>query len=581
MGLRPTKGLFLFIGVIVIMGLTYKLLRISFPTELELDIIVSLALGAFLGYVFVGRLEQQQLESSHARTSLILSSMGEGMYGLDIEGRCTFINPAALRMLGYSEAELLGVVIRSLIEVSKDETTQSFGSANSSAFVTNMENVEVVNEMYRRKDGSRFHVSYTVSPLLSGTDVTGAVVVFRDITIQVQQQKELRRNAELMAGILGNSNSMIYLKDINGRYLMVNKRYREVFGLQEQDIVGKTDNEFLSPECASAFRDNDSEVFQTGREVQIEDHAELPDGIHYYVTVKFPLRTEDGSIYAIGGLSTDITERAQQEHRLEDSISKIGAINRELEKERLSAEQANVAKSAFLANMSHEIRTPLNGVIGMATLLQQTDLDAKQRKYVERITLSSMILLELISDVLDLSKIEAGQMHVEAISFDLRGVFSDIATLFHMKTEEKGIGLEIKIADSVASQVVGDPTRFRQILSNLVGNAIKFTHEGRVKVEVVPLSTDAVHQEIKVSVTDTGIGIAKNQMGSLFQKFQQADVSTTRKYGGSGLGLALSKELVQTMGGEIGVVSEEGHGSTFWFSIPFQLSPQAATPRVV
>ncbi len=520
-----------------------------------LGTLITLVAGTTLASYHMKRIHAFAMAASIKKNDLILSSMGEGMYGLDIQGRVTFINDSALKMLGYTKSELLGLEIRPLIEVT-DKQNQTFGSANSSARLNKVEHVEVVNELYRRKNGSCFHVAYTVSPLIDGTEVTGAVVVFRDIQDQVRQQQQLRKNAELMSAILSNSNSMFWLKDAQGQYLMVNKRFCEVFNLQCAEVVGKYDSDIFPEKTAIEKRSTDLQVIKSGHELQVEHTVEQQDGLHYFVTTKFPLKAEDGSIYAVGALSTDISEQ---------------------EKARVTAQEANIAKSSFLANMSHEIRTPLNGVVGMASLLQQTDLNPKQRKYVERITFSSMILLELINDVLDLSKIESGKFTVEKIAFNLTSIVGDIYQLFMLVAEEKGLEFKVNVAQNVQAEVVGDPTRFRQVVSNLVSNAIKFTAEGSVHLDVTVVKSDKDFEELRLAVTDTGIGVSPDKVRNLFQKFNQVDASTTRRYGGSGLGLALSKELTEAMGGSIGVDSAEGQGSTFWIQMSFQLAHHVST----
>jgi signal transduction histidine kinase/DNA-binding response OmpR family regulator len=228
-----------------------------------------------------------------------------------------------------------------------------------------------------------------------------------------------------------------------------------------------------------------------------------------------------------------------------------------------AAEAASVAKSEFLANMSHEIRTPMNGVIGMADVLASTELTPKQSACVEVIQSSGGVLLTIINDILDLSKIEAGRIELEREPFSVRRAVEDVAALIAARAAERGVELTARIAPDVPEQSLGDGGRFRQIMTNLVGNAAKFTHKGSIVVTVERLASGA----LKVSVADTGIGIEAEKISRIFEKFEQADNSTTRRYGGTGLGLAISKQLIALMGGEIGVSSEYGRGSTFWFTL--------------
>jgi signal transduction histidine kinase/CheY-like chemotaxis protein len=286
-----------------------------------------------------------------------------------------------------------------------------------------------------------------------------------------------------------------------------------------------------------------------------------------------PMLDGNGTLLGYRGSDMDITERKQAEEELE-------RINAELEQqmdftEQLAAkaEKATLAKSAFLANMSHDIRTPMNGVIGMTNLLLDTHLDHEQEHYAELIRSSGESLLTLINDILDLSKIEAGKLELEMLDFDLIHLLDDIAAAIAIRTHEKGLELLCAADPDVPALLRGDPGRLRQILTNLLGNAIKFTQQGEVTVRVTKLHETQDEVTLLFAVRDSGIGIPDDKIGLVFNEFTQTDVSITRQYGGTGLGLAISKQLAELMGGEIGVESEAGSGSEFWFTVRLKIQP--------
>ncbi|NOQ88088.1 MAG: response regulator [Gammaproteobacteria bacterium] len=261
---------------------------------------------------------------------------------------------------------------------------------------------------------------------------------------------------------------------------------------------------------------------------------------------------------------------------LKNEIQHGKKIEAELKEAKDKAEKMSLAKGEFLANMSHEIRTPMNGVIGTLQLLEGTKLDVEQKEFVETAHKSADALLAILNDILDISKIEAGKLSFENIAFDFKQIVKDIVVLYSLKSEQQGVLLVQEIDSDLPESLLGDPTRIRQIIVNLVSNALKFTRQGEVKVSVDVVKNNTESVDVKITVSDTGIGIPKAALETLFNAFTQADGSTTRKYGGTGLGLAIVSQLVDMMGGTLGVESEEGKGSAFWFIASFQNTDKAA-----
>jgi PAS domain S-box-containing protein len=523
----------------------------------------------------------------------------------------------------------------------------------------------------------------------------------------------LARAPQLLTSILDNSPNLIFLKDSGGRFMLANRRFAEVFGLEMEQIIGRTDHDLSPPEIADRFRANDRAVLKAAETMLLDEQAVHGGALHHYLSCKFPLRDDDGQVIGVGGVAIDVTERHEarreverQRRQFEQLLENVEAAvlivdvetrallyanraarelagigeegmqgsvcqsvfcrgdgegcplidghlerltserklrlpsgrelpvlktvvrmeydgrpalvetfvdvsalkaaqaeaeqarqeverknvelarkNRHLEQASASAERsaaeaaaASAAKSSFVANMSHEIRTPMNGVVGMTGLLLDTELSAEQRGYAEVVRGSAESLLMIINDILDFSKVEAGELTIDVQEFVLREVIEDVIDLHALRASQRGVELTCVIDQSLPARLEGDAGRLRQILTNLVGNAVKFTEDGEVSLEVKLAAAEAPGMKLLFEVRDNGVGIDPEQAERLFDPFKQADSSTTRRFGGTGLGLSISKQLAELMGGAIGATGEVGKGAMFWFTVVMRAPDAATTP---
>jgi len=380
-------------------------------------------------------------------------------------------------------------------------------------------------------------------------DTANLLVTIRDIDENKKAKDRIREAQKQLQDLIDNVKSVIFIKDLEGKFILVNKQLANLLKMSKEELMGLDDFDIFPHKEATAIQEHDDEVISSQEDMTYEMTLPYQGENRTFLTVKSPLFNEKDIIYGICGYATDITD--------------IKAIGAELEKAKEKAEDANKAKSSFLANMSHEIRTPLNSILGYLELsLQDQNLEDSIKDYLYRAEKSSKSLLQIINDVLDISKIETHSINLEEEPVDLLSLLNDIVDILSLHSIKKGIKLNLNVSSNVGTCYMLDKFRLQQILLNLVGNSIKFTKAGSVTIDVTQQDN-----ALSFKIIDTGIGIPKEMLDKIFDPFTQADDSITRRFGGTGLGTTIAKELIEMMGGKIGIVSELNVGTTFHFTL--------------
>ncbi|HTP97450.1 MAG TPA: PAS domain S-box protein, partial [Burkholderiales bacterium] len=512
---------------------------------------------------------QGALQESEARMRAIFEQAAVGIAQTSEDGRYVQVNQKLCDMLGYSHDEFAGMTV---VQVTHpDDRAQSVDRMSRlRAAETDHYTYE---KRYLRKDGTPIWVSVTVSRIWAeGGAAPYTIGVVVDLTERKRMEAALRDSEERMRIIFDKAAIGIMQSDTQGHFVQLNRKVCDMLGYTK-DEMGRLDfTRIVHPEDLTK---------------NVEMHRKLQSGeLESYALEKRYIRKDGTPLWT----STTVSRVNGPDGEYQSAIVVLEDISERRQNEELriakeAAEAANRAKSEFVANMSHEIRTPMNGVLGMTELLLDTGLSDTQRRYACNIRNSGEALLGIINDILDFSKIEAGKMEFDPLDFDVREMTEEVTELLAGRAHAKGIELMCQIDASVPAVVTADPGRLRQVLTNLVGNAVKFTEHGEVLVrvkkedagadgdDIPPLhsSPPTPHVKLHFSVTDTGIGVTPETRRRLFRAFSQADSSTTRRFGGTGLGLVICKQLVENMGGEIGVESTPGKGSTFWFTVVLKL----------
>jgi PAS domain S-box-containing protein len=495
------------------------------------------------------------LREAEERHRVTLHSIGDGVIATDAQGRVALLNPVAEELTGWSNQEAAGRSMDEVFHIIGEQTRQPVASPVAEVLrkgsVVGLGN----HTLLIARDGGERPIADSAAPIRDQRgDIMGVVLVFRDQTDERRAQAEMLQSRERYRGLVETTSDLVWEVDAKGNFTYVSPRSREILGYDPEELLGRPPWELMSDQEAQRVKAELQRLSRTASPINALVNTNRHRGGWPVVleTSGLPILDDQGRLLGYRGMDRDITERRR--------------ANEELKLSKEQAEAASLAKSQFLANMSHEIRTPMNAVIGMTDLMLETPLDDQQREYLDIVKSSSSHLLSLINDILDLSKIEAGKVELERTRFGLRSSLEAVFSTQSPHARDKGLVLISQVRPEVPDALVGDIGRLRQVLINLISNAIKFTEEGEILVQVGLAEKIDRKVVLRVAVTDSGIGIESEKVAQLFEPFSQADASTSRKYGGTGLGLTISRQLVEMMDGQLWVDSQVGQGSTFAFT---------------
>jgi len=506
----------------------------------------------------------EELAESRAQFDSLVENLPVHVFRKDLLGRFTYCSPSFCALMGRPASEILG---KSDFDFYPPELAEKY-RLNDLAVLDSEQVFEDIEE-HQSAEGSKLYVQVMKTPVHDAEgNVVGIQGIFWDVTDRKVAEIQLRESELRKRSIFETAMDCIIFTDAQDRIVEFNRAAERTFGYQRHEVVGSDVADIIMPEPQrERFREDIGRFMACGDAGSlISRRVEVPllrrdGGTFLAEMVVQPIPLDGSPAFAI--FARDITDRKLAEEAQRQA--------------REAAEAANAAKSRFLANMSHEIRTPMNGIIGIADLLLSTELTAEQREYLNLLLESGESLLALLNDLLDLSKIEAGKLDLDRMEFDLRERLGDAVRSLAFRAHSKGLELACHVAPDVPSVVIGDPVRLRQVIVNLVGNAVKFTERGEVVIDVACQSQMDSEAMLRFTVKDTGLGIPQEKLGAIFDAFEQGGISTARRFGGTGLGLAISAKLVERMGGQIWVESHEGQGSSFHFTVRLALAPNGRT----
>lgn len=501
---------------------------------------------------------ENHLAESEEKYRNLIENAGAVMYTTDVKGNITFANNKVSELTGFSLEELTNKHFAFLIDPEWRDKVNTF-------YIHQFQQQEIATYLefkIRTKSGREKWVEQSAHLLFDKDEITGFQCMVKDITEKKKVEQELSESEKIrteneyrLNAILDNSTALIYIKDLEGRYVMVNKRFKTFFGLSDEMVIGQTDYDFNEIKLADYFKHTDERVIQTLRPLETEELIDTPWGKRNLLLQKFPLLTKDGVLLGVSGIATDVTDKTELQKQTVAALQK--------------AESAQQIQEQFLANMSHEIRTPMNGIQGMTRLLLDTKLTEEQKRFTSIISRSLNNLVVIVNNVLDFSNLRAGKLVLDNFVFDLPELLEEMKKYFEHSLVNKKLLFELVTDKEVPKLVKGDSFRLKQILTNLIGNAIKFTNEGKIQLHLSVKSRNEKEVCILFVLADTGIGIPKDKQQIVFESFAQASKYISSGYGGAGLGLTISKGLIEIQGGNISVESEPGKGSVFSFCIPF------------
>lgn len=556
-------------------------LRLSSPLQFFLlGALISLLAALLIGTTHLSRQRRHQVLDEQARLAAIVESSADGIIGKTLDGVITSWNRGAEQLFGYPAQVAIGKPLSELVipEELQHEEVSILKRVRKGEHIPHFETLR------QRQDGSRFHVSVTISPIFnSAGQVSGASKTVRDITSQKEAEaRVLELNSHLEAEIILRTAELTATRDqllmaadiarlgiwswtLADNSLDWNDKMFELYDypmtLRDTGLDYQHWYDRVHPDDIESTRTNLAAAVTGDALFDLVFRIVLPDGRIRYIQGGAQIeRDEQGEATHLIGVNLDITSQRELETGLRQAKAR--------------ADEASAAKSTFLSNMSHEIRTPLNAVLGMLQLVQQTALDQRQRDYIAKTYKAARSLLGLLNDILDYSKIEAGKLQLEPHPFELEGLMQELAVVLSGNLGTKPVELMFDFSPSLPGSLIGDRLRLQQVLINLAGNAIKFTEQGEVVIALTELSRGPEWMRLRVDVSDTGIGIAEDKLDYILEGFNQAEASTARRFGGTGLGLVISKRLLALMGTELHVRSTLGKGSCFWFEVVLGLEQE-------